>query len=351
MWPVRRSVPATLRRWAVVTLVGALLGSLSSAGGTCRAGEFQIHPDLMQLLRWLQFRITSGQVVAHSPQFDRNTASTARGENDRQERLSVTLVGGVPSLDYSLTGPEEEASIQLREGTTLVVERRWGPKDSPRKLDFQQNLGEPLVLTVDDLPRQATLHGATLWHLWLEDPEVCREYLQPVLKALRQDWDPQQTAERIEQSLLRAGTMHRVPDRRRWAEWVAELGHAEFSRRQQADRSLRQAGPALLPFLRGLDRDSLDAEQWYRVRQILLSLRDDQSEDTPSSVVAWLVADPQAWLAFLAREDASLRSLAWQHLKELLPDERLEFDPTGEPESRQRQLARLRARFTLPNGR
>ena len=68
-------------------------------------------------------------------------------------------------------------------------------------------------------------------------------------------------------------------------------------------------------------------------------------DDTPSSVAAWLVADPRVWLALLARADEEQRVLADQQLRSLLEGQSYEFDPQADEATRQAQWERLRARL------
>ncbi len=70
-------------------------------------------------------------------------------------------------------------------------------------------------------------------------------------------------------------------------------------RRERAERQLREAGPAVLAFLNGLNTGPLDAEQQLRVRRVVRVLSTQQGEDTPENIAAMLIGDPHVWLALL----------------------------------------------------
>ncbi len=117
-----------------------------------------------------------------------------------------------------------------------------------------------------------------------------------------------------------------------------------FVQRERAEHQLLGYGPVVLPFLRGLDRAALDAEQAFRVRRVIRGLARDADEDTTDRVVPWLSGDPRVWYALLARDDLRVRTIAASQLAKLL-EAKLDFDAAAEPELRRVQRERLHERF------
>ena len=183
-------------------------------------------------------------------------------------------------------------------------------------------------------PRHYT--GASLWHLWLAEPEVCRQHLLPLLEALRPDWRLKERVAQIEEELLKAAAAGQLPDRQGWTALVAQLSDDRFSKREAADRELRALGPIVVPFLERLDLARLEPEQQLRVRRILTGMRRDMEEDPPQQVAAWLTADAGVWLAMLDRPQESTRRAAKTQLARLLGTI-VQFDPAAPPEVRRRQ--------------
>jgi hypothetical protein len=305
-----------------------------------------MHRGLLEQLRWVEFQVNSGRIVARSPYIDRSQTSSA-GNKNRQERLSVNLTSGQPSLQYELRTPEELITITITEGDSFALRRESTSQEAGTALTFEQNPNQPLALEFSshDANRPSrTLRGATLWHLLLADPDLCAEQLLPILQILRPDWNLAYRALRIEESLLRAAGRRSVQHRQRWQTLVDQLADEQFSKRQSAERQLRAVGPAILPFLQSLAFAELDAEQRSRVRRILSQLTFDNAEDAPAQVATWFIADVPAWFCLLNRADLETRQIAKAQLAQLLGNP-LDFDPEASLEQRQRQWETLLPQF------
>ncbi|HEX4149185.1 MAG TPA: hypothetical protein VHY20_09365, partial [Pirellulales bacterium] len=116
------------------------------------------------------------------------------------------------------------------------------------------------------------------------------------------------------------------------------------AQREAAERELRASGQMILPFLRGVDRSRLDAEQSYRLRGIIGALGNEDAEDTADRVANWLAGDPHAWLSLLSRDDASLRQVAAKQLAQLL-EMPLKFDASADAATRQAQIKAIAAQI------
>lgn len=306
--------------------------------------RYDINAELAQPLRYVRFSVVQGMIEGFVPQSDRNTTLTAN-RNQRQERLAMVYVDGLPTIEYSQSAPELKLTLEMQEGRTLRIELT--PTDAAQTaVLFTQDAETQLTLTLTTAGAVTSYRAPTLWRLWLTQPKVCGQYLAPLLGILRPDWDAlPQLVERIEQALIRSSSARRSHDRGRWSQWATDLANPEFAVREAADRELRQSGQAVLPFLKSLDRKRLDAEQRFRIRLILDALSGNYEDDTPANVAAWLASDPAAWLAMLDRTDTSIRQTALEQLQQLLPDEAIEFDPLAEDAVRKEQLEQLRTQL------
>lgn len=293
--------------------------------------------------RFVQYGIVSGRVVGVSgqvgPIMTHNLVNPATGRN---ERVSIDLTSGLPNVRYEMTSPQENLSIELADADQLTV-RRVIKQKNQRTVEFQQPHRGDLVLTVTDGSQPRRVRGASLWHLALAEPELCRQELFPLLELLRPSWHLAPLASAIEEALLRWAAAQRTSDRRQWHAWADALASPRFAEREAAERRLLDAGPAVVPFLENLDQAPMDAEQRSRVRGVIDRL-DDAAEDTVESVVTWLAADPQPWLSLLGRPERSTRELAARQLG-LLLGAPLDFDPAADEAVRTAQLSRLRARL------
>jgi hypothetical protein len=291
---------------------------------------------LMQAVRgnWMQFNIISGRIQVSSSQ----PITVANGS----ERLNIRPDGNQSSVDYDATQPEETFHFDVKEGNRIHVRRESRGK-TPMTVDFLQTPAQLLVLTLVVAGKTTVYRAEGLWHLLLAEPEVCRQQLAPMLDLLRPDWRLAERAAQIEDELVQSAASGQFSDRRRWDELVRQLADDRFSRREAADRELRAAGPAVMPYLQRLDFTRLEAEQQARVRRILAELIQDIDDDTVTQVAVGLATEPAVWLAMLSRPEERTRRLAAAQLARLL-GETLDFDPVAAPAVRQAQIERLRAR-------
>ncbi len=326
----------------VFLATAGVVGTVGTSWAQAPRAAVEIHRDLLRQLRAVQFSVSAGRIAASSQLLDRSGTSSAR-QGDREERLAINLTTGQPSFSYEARDPHARLVIELDEGQSLLIEQRR--EEEPATLfAFEQRPHAQLIVRSGPADGPRLWRASTLWHLLLAEPELCRDHLLPVLRALRPDWDLAGFALRVEESLVRAASNGRVPDRKRWTTLVAQLASPVFSERQAADRHLRLAGQAIVPFLQGQDVARLDAEQRFRLRQIVAALANDAREDQPQAVASWLVADPRVWFGLLSRADPALRALASEQLRRLA-DEPIDFDPLADDATRAAQLEALRARF------
>jgi len=308
--------------------------------------ELVLGPSLIAKLQFVNYGILSGRIVAASSHTDASmTHNRVDPITGKRERVSIDLTTGLPNVRYEMSSPTEELTIEVVDADQLTV-RHTAKDKSLHTVDFEQPRHGELVVTISDGSNHTVLRAASLWHLALAEPEACRTDVFPLLEVLRPSWHLTSAVGSMEESLGRWAVAHRPADRRVWQAWVESLGSAKFSERQAAERTLLQAGPAVLPFLESVDRDRMDAEQRSRLRDLVGRL-DDAREDTIDRAVTWLAADPEVWLSLLSRSDEGRRRLATRQLEQLLGSP-VEFDVAADPPTRAAQLARLRIRLSAP---
>ncbi len=182
------------------------------------------------------------------------------------------------------------------------------------------------------------LTGQTLWQLLLSNPKLCEAELIPSLQVIHTQWHLAPTVAALEKSLLRTAPITAGFDLAKTMHWVEQLGADTFRARQEAQRQLVELGPTVVPILRHLNADELDAEQRHRLRQIVRELTSDDHDDSVDHLTSLLAGDAWTWLVLIRRDEEDVRRMAWQRLSRLLPQP-LEFDPAGTPEKRAAQAA------------
>ena len=173
------------------------------------------------------------------------------------------------------------------------MEIRRVPRGNPSscRCEFIQPATGPVSLKVGSQDVRE-YRAASLWHLCVAEPAECRQSLLPLLNLLQPNWDLVKTGDEVRAVLLRMADGGNRPDQKRWAQWVRQLGDNQFSKREAADRQLREAGRAVVVYLQQLDPSRLDAEQRFRIRRIINALTAASGDDSPEQVASWLFCRP-----------------------------------------------------------
>lgn len=326
----------------------ALLGLFSlcaSAQAQKTRAEYQY---LRQARTYLHFEIHDGRIavgVLKTGTFAPRT-SNIRG---RKEQVAVRYDyrDGSANFHYHLASPDEVVTVTAATSGHVVARCEPGPRSRIPPSEFVQPPSGPLVLTIGRDAEKKTITAPTIWHLLLTHRQAASEYVIPWLRILRPDWQLAERADDLEKELTRAAALGKLPDRRRWAALVAQLADDRFARREAADRQLRSAGPAVLAYLKGLDRDKLEPEQQVRVHRIIESLSAARGDESPRQAAAAMLTDPTIWLVLLEHNSLATRQAAAAHLARLLGTT-IDFNPAADPPTRTRQLEALRQRLAQP---
>jgi hypothetical protein len=332
--------PATKRRLKWVEAVAILL---ALTVGPARAEEREMHPSLVGQLRMVQMRMTSGRVTASGPASQQSLTSNYMG-NQRREQLTIDLGGGRPTVNYGRFASDERLSYQIDNGNEVTVQLVPRSTTDHATVVFIQPAEGALRLTVATGEQSKTVHAPSLWHLLILEPQLCHEHLVPLLEIMRPNWQLDQQAQEIEKALCSDQPARAAIDHSGWEKNLRQLASDRFVDRERAEQQLLAYGPVILPFLRGKDRGTLDAEQAFRVRRVIRGLDKNADEDTPERVVPWLTGDPRVWYALLSRDDLRVRGIAVEQLSKLL-ETKLDFDPAADPTERALQRERLHERF------
>jgi len=330
---MRRSVPIAV----MIALIGA---ACALAQGTVPiGGPSKVNADR---LRWMQYKMVAGRIAVSSSYPGTNmTFGPAHVDGRRRERLEIHINQAQIDLQYELVSPDEQLSIALVDGKRLSIHRQ---RSEPNyTLEFEQNPDRPLLFTLTENDVRRSLRADSFWHLYLEEPELVRRRLVPVLEILHPSWQLASLGAALEESLFERAQNPQPLDTHRWHRLVDDLASPKFSDRTTAERELRAAGQVILPFLQNLDRTRLDAEQASRVRALVDSLAASY-EDSIDRIATWLAGDEQIWLSLMSRAELPRRRLAAKQLS-LLIGSSVEFDPTAGEDQRKAQIERLRARL------
>jgi hypothetical protein len=237
------------------------------------------------------------------------------GEQGR-ETLCIQASDGATVVRYECVSPHERLTLDLAGGEVRITHMDTSHQTAVR---FLQPARGPLQLEIDASKQTRKWESPSLWHLWLAEPELCEEHLEPLLTALRAEWQLAAMAGRIRVALLQEA-QGSLPAKADLDALVAQLAAPKFAARQAAQRELRAHGVSILGYLNQLPLASLDAEQRQRLSDLRESLT-HSGPDSPQRVAAWLISDRLLWRALATDSDQTLSRLAVQQI------ERLEASP------------------------
>jgi len=328
------------RSATLAAMIALVCAKFALAQGTVPiGGPSKVNADR---LRWMQYKMVAGRIAVTSSYPGTNmTFGPARVDGRRRERLEIHINQSQIDLQYELISPDEQLSIALVDGKRLSIRRQ---RSEPNyTLEFEQHPDRPLLFALTENEQRRTFRADSFWHLYLEEPELIRRRLVPVLEILHPSWQLASLGAALEETLFERAQNPQPLDTHRWHRLVDDLASSKFSDRTTAERELRAAGQVILPFLQNLDRARLDAEQASRIRALVDSLAVSY-EDSIDRISTWLAGDEQIWLSLMSRADLPRRRLAAKQLS-LLVGAPLDFDPTADEAQRTAQVQRLRARL------
>ncbi len=316
---------------------GILLSSVAPAQQAPSA------PQLINNFRqsWCRVDVASGRVTLRMMQ-QRSTQSTSTS-GTRVERITIRAMGGAdPAVDYSLTTSDEDFTLRFSSANHLEIHRAGKGNSTITAVDYDQPPTGPVTLKVGG-KEPHEYKAASLWHLVLEEPDTCRQTLLPLLGLLRGNWDLSKISGDIRAALLRMAESDVRSDQTQWAQWVQQLGDEQFTKREAADRQLRDAGRVIVSYLQQLDTTRLDAEQQFRIRRIINALTVANGDDTPEQVASLLFGDASIWLAMLSSPEESTRKAAARRLGAIRGGP-VAFDPAADLQTRKKQIEALKGK-------
>ncbi|MDA7950007.1 MAG: hypothetical protein MPJ24_00835 [Pirellulaceae bacterium] len=250
-----------------------------------------------------------------------------------------------PQIIYHLTKADHTLTIMVKNKNQVRIERIPTVPQAVPYLLYDQK-GETVSFRLGDSEKgntnkiSATTYKS-FWHLWLAHPQETKEELLPILHLLNPKWALTKQFEEIKLQLLASTRTHNPPDRKKWGEWLADLGHSSYSKRLAATQNIYAQGPSILPFLLELNLSDFDSEQRLRIRNLKTSLT-QQKIESPHQIAQWLRHDPQVWVSLLSSPEASSRVIAYDYLQKLRPENSVQFDPQAALLIRISQLEKLR---------
>ena len=307
-----------------------------------RADEPEI--SLLAEKGWVRMQLVLGRIeVANIASSQTRTVDRGEPEDEVREGLTISSETIIPTVRYRKQDSVGTLNFAIVNGRDVELHRIGTDR---AELRFEQSPQRDLVLELRRDDKKQTYRSPSLWHLMLEEPEVCERELLPVLEWLQPQWRLKEFMNRTEDELVLTAKGSDFKTAKTARQLITRLDSADYRVRQAALRDLRALGVALLPYLHQLDPADLSREQRQRLQRLESNLRAG-ARDTPERIANWLVEDERTWLTLLEHREPAVREIAVSHLVKRFPrtfSDVLSTDP-DDAKTQLRKIARLKARY------
>jgi hypothetical protein len=301
-------------------------------------GEELPQARLVSKNRWARFELVLGRIRAVSLLGGQRQCVQNHGPADEiSETLAINTDAEIPVIRYELLDGVQSLRIEVIDQTEIEIVREARDGLSVPTVRYSQPTHGPVQLSLEQGEVSRTIEASSLWHVFLAEPELCREHLLPILQPLNPGWRLEEAIERTEARLCSTSDGETVP-RKRVVQLIARIDAADFRTRRNADRELRALGVTILPYLHSLDSSRLTREQRLRVKRLRQEIS-DCVPDTPFRIASWLRHDECLWRAWEEHRDPQRRFLAQNQLAAIHADPAFE---RGSPGAK-RRMAQMQA--------
>ncbi len=299
-------------------------------------------PSLLHRAQWIDVSIADGRLLAKVLKYGHGRIATESAEDEENpERESLELGSEEQHIFFRYAHEEVDREFVIRVTDERIWEIEQRSLASGQLITLRQPATGCLSLTIQQGKHSKQFRGRTLWHLLLGESPECSSAVTKLLTTVRGDLDIDERLQTIRTELCKVEAK-KVPDAD-WTKYVAELGAEDFGTRQQADRTLRQAGRPAMLYLSRLNTAELEAEQRLRIRRILAD-RAPEQDDSPQLAASLVNDHVGVWLNLLDTDTAGQQERALARLEELVgrvPSINLK----GTAHERRRQIASAMERY------
>jgi hypothetical protein len=237
-----------------------------------------------------------GRIELDPVRYRKGTINRITGQNNPRattsETLTIDATRGVPRLHYTRQTADQRLTLDVNERGRLSIESEI---QNERLLLVQDN-NRPVSIQHFRGKESYNKEFDTWIHLYISDSVTYNKHLQPLVDSLIRGAPLSTLAEAAHQRSLASLSSASITSDVALQRYIEMLGSTQRTTRIEAQRELHQCGISLLPRLRQVDPQSLDAEQRDRLSQIIQQLT-PQGEDCESRIAAMIRDDSTYWSA------------------------------------------------------
>lgn len=263
-----------------------------------------------------QFHLVLGRIELDSIRYRKGTISRTRGDKDSHaafhETLSIDATRGVPRLHYTRQTPTQRLTLDINERNRLSIESEMGRE----RVTLIQEIGRPISIHHYN-ENEVSVDEVDTWiHFYMSHCATYRRHLQPLVDDMIHAMPISELAERAHARSIESLSSTSSTNDVTLQHYIAMLGSTQRSQRVAAQRELHLCGISLLPRLKQIDFQQLDAEQRHRLEQVIRQLT-PRGDDCESRVAALIRDDQTYWTAASNRLTGAQRILITARMSDL----------------------------------
>ncbi len=255
----------------------------------------------------VRFQLIQGRLRLDAPRHRKGSQTQELGSV--YESITVTACRGIPSLHYVFQTPAQRMTLSVQHATHVRIESVFPETDERVVLD-QPECG-PVTLIFGQGEDKREFTGSTLLHVRLDDPAGFDQHFGMLIKRLLRGRSLRQLSKSTERILLTEAAAANAFTADQIHQCLQDLRSSKAAKRRKAEKQLLTWGTPVLPILRSIHHDDLDAEQIDRIRKLRNRLR-WRDDDTPRSLAMLLINDRDHWsrlATHLSQEDTQLANV------------------------------------------
>jgi len=262
------------------------------------------------------FHLTLGRIVLDPVRYRKGTISRTSGQKGTQaevnETLSIDATRGIPRLHYTRRTATQRLTLDFNQRNHLSIESEIGNE----RVSLIQEPDNPISIH-HYRGNELDVNDVDTWiHLYMSHSAIYIKHLQPLVDDMIHAMPLSELAERAHlrsiASLPSASTTKNITIEHH----IARLGSTQRIERVEAQRELHQCGISLLPRLKQIDPQQLDAEQRHRLQHVIRQLT-PRGDDCESRLAAMIRDDQKYWTAVEDRLTGAQRILITARLSDL----------------------------------
>jgi hypothetical protein len=277
----------------------------------CNSASFPEGPELSEMLQGNSaFRMVLGRVSLdvrkyRVGQFRFKTDANGKPSDSKIIRsLNITLERGSPNLVLHRKQESQNWNIEAKgNGRTRL---QFDDNANNYSVVWDQPAHGVISVVVREGDKSTSIKALSLWHIWFERPEICKDHLFPMLSKIEANWNLELIARETDTRLKEALAISPIVSEKKVRDLLQEFNSNDSTVRDRAHRELRYLGLAALTPMMVTNLEPLGPEQSRRIERLIQTMRPN-TDDTPNRLASWLSCDSMVCRAIATRLDGQAK--------------------------------------------